>query len=159
GPDPSNPNLPNFANRWFDVDLTDNLSDIPSNLVSSGQYATLYFDRTPPSGLPGGEASEVDLGNTNFGGYPSIQLHGMVGGGRPPAVDPVTNADNFAILSAKIGAHELAHLMGVRHSDAFGPIGFGVHTPPGTTKFNPTYEGADAAFETFDHLISSPATV
>ena len=160
GPDPSNPNLPDFANRWFDVDLTDNLGDIPSNLVSSGQYATLYFNRTPPSGLPGGEASEVDLGNSNFGGYASIQINGMVGGlDQPPAIDPVTNADNFAILSAKIGAHELAHLMGVRHSDAFGPIGFGIHTPPGTTEFNPTYDGADAAFETFDHLISSPATV
>jgi MBG domain (YGX type)/Right handed beta helix region/Matrixin len=160
GPDPSNPSLPDFNNRWFDVDLTDNLSDIPSNLVSTGRYATLYFNRTPPSGLPGGEASQVDLGNTNFGGYASIQINGMVGGGgQPPAIDSTTGADNFAILSAKVGAHELAHLMGVRHSDAFGPIGFGVHTPPGSTAFNPTYDGADAAFETFDHLISSPATV
>jgi MBG domain (YGX type)/Right handed beta helix region/PKD domain/Matrixin len=160
GPDPSNPNLPDFANRWFDVVLTDNKSDIPSNLVSTGQYATLYFNRTPPSGLPGGEASEVDLGNTDFGGFASIQINGMVGGGgQPPAIDRVTSADNFAILSAKIGAHELGHLMGIRHSDAFGPIGFGIHTPPGTTEFNPTYDGPDAAFETFDHLISSPATV
>jgi parallel beta-helix repeat protein len=160
GPDPTNPSLPNFAHRWFDVDLTNNLSDIPSNLASTGQYATLYFNRTPPSGLPGGEASEVDLGNTNFGGYASIQINGMVGGGaQPPAIDPVTGSDNFAILSAKIGAHELAHLMGVRHSDAFGPIGFGVHTPPGNTEFNPNFDGSDAAFETFDHLISSPATV
>ena len=160
GPDPSNPNLPDFADRWFDVDLTDNLGDIPAALASSGQYATLYFNRTPPSGLPGGEASEVDLGNRNFGGYASIQINGMVGGGgQPPEVDPATGADNFALLSAKVGAHELAHLIGVRHSDAFGPIGFGIHTPPGTTEFNPTYDGAAAAFETFDHLISSPATV
>ncbi|MDB5349085.1 MAG: cya 2, partial [Planctomycetota bacterium] len=160
GPDPSNPNLPNFAGRWFNVSLTANLGDIPSSVVSAGQYATLYFNRTPPSGLPGGEASEVDLGNTNLGGYASIQINGMVDGGdQPPSIDPVTGADNFARLSAKIGAHELAHLIGVRHSDAFGPIGFGIHTPPGVTKFNPTYDGPAAAFETFDHLITSPATV
>ncbi len=160
GPDPTNPGVPNFAHRWFDVSLTNNRSDIPSNLVTSGQYATLYFNRTPPSGLPGGEASEVDLGNRNFSGYASIQINGMTdGGGQPPSIDPVTGADNFATLTAKIGAHELAHLMGVRHSDSFGPIGFGLHTPPGTTDFNPTYDGADSAFETFDHIISSPATV
>ncbi len=160
GPDPTNPSVPNFANRWFDVALTNNRSDIPANLLTAGQYATLYFNRTPPSGLPGGEASEVDFGNTNFGGYASIQINGMVdGGGQPASIDPVTGADNFAILSGKIGAHELAHLLGVRHSDAFGPIGFGIHTPPGTSMFNPTYEGAAGAFETFDHLISSPATV
>ena len=62
------------------------------------------------------------------------------------------------MLSAKIAAHELAHLLGARHSDAFGPIGYGVHTPPGDASFSPDLNGPDAAFETFDHLISSPAT-
>ena len=49
--------------------------------------------------------------------------------------------------------------MGIRHSDAFGPIGLGVHAPPGGSAYNPDFPGPDAAFETFDHLISSPATV
>ena len=48
--------------------------------------------------------------------------------------------------------------MGLRHSDAFGPIGLGIHSPPGSASFNPTYSGPDAAYETFDHIMSSPAT-
>ena len=39
GPDPLNP--------WFHVTLTQNLNDIPSALRDAGQYATLYFNRTP----------------------------------------------------------------------------------------------------------------
>ncbi len=147
GPDPTHP--------WFDVQITDDINTIPADAVATGEYATLFFNRTPPSGLPGGEASEVDLGNRDMGGYASIQINGMVGGGDQPA----NTSEDFILLSSKVGAHELAHLMGVRHSDAFGPIGFGVHTPPGSSEFNPTYDGPDAAFETFDHLISSPATV
>ncbi len=84
GPDPNNSSLPDFTNRWFDVQVTDDLSQIPANLVAAGQYATLYFNRTPPSGLPGGESSEVDLGNRDLGGYASIQINGMVGGADQP---------------------------------------------------------------------------
>ncbi len=146
GPDPTHP--------WFNVRITLNRSDIPASLLQSGSYATLYFNHTPPSGQPGGEASEVDFGNVDAGGYAAIQVNGLLGGDGQPAN---TSAD-FVTLSAKIGAHEFAHLLGVRHSDAFGPIGFGIHTPPGTSGFNPAYAAPNAAFETFDHLISSPAT-
>ncbi len=62
-------------------------------------------------------------------------------------------------LSAKIAIHELGHLLGLRHSDAFGPIGFGMHSPPGAGAFKPEFPGPVAAFETFDHLIGSPASV
>jgi hypothetical protein len=145
GPDPSHP--------WLNVQFTMDLSDIPANLYSAGQYATEYFNRTPPFDRPGGESSEVDLGNVNLGGFTYVQVNGLLGGSdQPPA-----SSDNFVLLSAKIAAHELGHLMGIRHSDAFGPIGSGVHTPPGSDKFTPNPEPA-AAFETFDHLISSPAT-
>src|SRR5262249_52354893 len=48
---------------------------------------------------------------------------------------------------------------GVRHEDAFGPIGYGLHDPPGRGAYKPTYPGPVGAFETFDHLITSPDTV
>jgi Matrixin/PKD domain/Right handed beta helix region/Periplasmic copper-binding protein (NosD) len=147
GPDPLHP--------WFDVKFTQNPAAIPQALYAAGQYATLYFNQTPSFNRPGGEASEVDFGNTNLGGYASIQVNGLVGGEEQPAA----TSDDFVRLSAKIAAHETAHLLGVRHSDSFGPIGLGLHSPPGTDKFAPDYAGPAAAFETFDHLISSPATV
>jgi hypothetical protein len=62
-------------------------------------------------------------------------------------------------LSIKVAAHELGHLLGLRHYDAFGPIGSGIHSPPGNGSFNPYFTGLSEAYETFQHLISSPASV
>ncbi len=146
---------PDEQNPWFHVNLTQNLNDIPSVLRTTGQYVTEYFNRTPSFNRPGGEASELDFRNTNLGGTASIQINGLTGGANQPA----TTSDNIIALASKIGAHELAHLMGVRHSDAFGPIGYGLHAPPGNDSFKPTFGGAEGAFESFNHLIGSPATV
>lgn len=146
---------PDAQNPWFHVALTQNLNDIPSTLRTTNQYATLFFNRTPSFNRPGGEASELDFRNTNLGGTASIQVNGLTGG----ANQPTTTSDNIVALASKIGAHELAHLMGVRHADAFGPIGYGLHSPPGNDTFKPTFGGAEGAFETFSHLIGSPATV
>ena len=91
GPDPSN--------WWFDVSFTQNIADIPQNLVQTGQYATLYFNRTPSFDLPGGESSEIDFGNLDLSGYGSIQINGLVGG----VNQPTATTENYDILSAKIG--------------------------------------------------------
>ena len=147
GPDPAHP--------WFNVRFTQDVQDIPADLRDSGQFATEFFNQTPSFNRPGGEASEVDFGNVNLGGSTVIQVNGLLGG-----VDqPDATSDNFIRLSSKIAAHELGHLMGIRHSDAFGPVGLGLHSPPGSDEFKPATNTAEAAFETFDHLISSPATV
>jgi hypothetical protein len=45
------------------------------------------------------------------------------------------------------------------HYDSFGPIGFGIHSPPGGDIFKPSYEGPAAAFESFEHIIGSPASI
>src|SRR5262249_36632069 len=122
----------------------------------AGAYATIYFNRTPPgSGVPGGEASQIDWRNLDLGGYASVQVNGILG----VANQPPDTSDNWAALSAKIGAHELGHLVGVRHQASYGPIGYGIHAPPGATSYHPAYPGPSAAFETFEHLISSGASV
>ncbi len=138
------------------VQFTENAADAAN--VPADDWIVLYFNRTPDqTGQPGGQSSEIDFGSFDPGRYAEIQVNGLIGGpGNPPAFS--NGQDNFAVLSAKIAAHELAHLLGARHSDAFGPIGYGVHTPPGDAGFSPDLNGPDAAFETFDHLISSPAT-
>ena len=50
-------------------------------------------------------------------------------------------------------------MLGLRHYDSFGPIGFGIHSPPGGVNFKPNFQGPSAAFESFDHLIGSPASI
>ncbi|MDX2038441.1 MAG: PKD domain-containing protein [Isosphaeraceae bacterium] len=147
GPDP--------LERWFDFEFTSREEQIPAELRDSGRFATLFFNRTPSFNRPGGEASEIDFRNTNLGGWAAIQINGLVGGVNQPA----KTSENIIRLASKIAAHELAHLAGVRHVDSFGPIGLGSHNPPGGSESKPEFGGPDAAYLTFDHLISSPATV
>ena len=139
------------ATWWYPVVFSQDLGYI---LANSDQYVTEFFNRTPSFNRPGGESDELDFGNVNLGGSASIQVNGLTGG----FDQPTTTSDNIIALSAKVAAHELAHLMGVLHEDAFGPVGYGIHTPPGSGSFNPAFVGPNGAFETFSHLISSPAT-
>ena len=178
GPDASNP--------WFDVQFTEELSDIPDG----SDFITAIVNQTPPSGRPGGLASEIDPGNRNFGGTATVQISGMLGGivseeDAIPAHDhsyesdhadgeateeliatdvvgslkPTGSSENYVLLTSKIIAHEVGHLLGLRHQDAFGPIGFGINSTPGSDAYNPQYTGPVAALETFDHIGGSPATV
>jgi len=171
------------AYRGFDVRFVLNLADLPGEMHNdSSKYAIIQFNQTPSSGRPGGEASEIDFGNINPGGVATVQINGMLGGREvlesglkavaaasatadgdliqaPDLPKPASNVENFIALSAKLGAHELGHLLGLRHYDAFGPVGFGIHSPPGLDHFKPTYSGVAAAFETMDHIISSPASI
>ncbi|MBM3999656.1 MAG: calcium-binding protein [Planctomycetes bacterium] len=173
---------PDAGSPWFDVRVVLDAAEIPSGT----DHATLRFNETPESGRPGGLASEVDPGNRNLGGWAAIQVNGLLGGvivqadiaeeghvegnaykgDRSPVGDeqigatkPGATRENFVLLSAKIGAHELAHLLGLRHSDSFGPIGFGLHDPPGAGAYKPFYTGPVGGVETFDHLIGSPASI
>ncbi len=164
-------------NRWFNVRFTQNLADISNAGITD--YVRIQFNETPSYGRPGGESSEIDVGNLRFTGTATVQVNGLLGGIEVPvAADedfteqlpedaeqavgqdkPAATSANFVAISAKIAAHELAHLLGLRHYDAFGPIGFGIHSPPGVAEFKPQFQGASAAFETFDHIIGSPASV
>ncbi len=167
--DPANPD-PNVADKWFDVQFTENIGGIPAGVTD---YVTIYFNETPDFGRPGGEASEIDMGNLNLDGTAVVQVNGLLGGTVTDAdadeseeglvdvgqLKPAATSENFVFLSVKIAAHELAHLMGLRHKDSFGPIGSGVHSPPGVTGFNPIYAGPAGGFETFDHLLTTGASV
>ncbi|MFO1062830.1 MAG: PKD domain-containing protein [Pirellulales bacterium] len=161
------------SDRWFNIRFALSASELPSSTTPT----VLVFNETPSTGRPGGESSEIDPGNLSMSGRAVIQVNGLLGGieAAPKGdfmlqipedgeqnygnVKPPATVDNFIALSSKIAAHELAHMLGLRHYDAFGPIGFGIHSPPGAASFKPEYQGSSAAFETFDHIIGSPASV
>jgi hypothetical protein len=124
----------------------------------SGPYTTIFFNEQPPGGEPGGYSSEIDWRNLNPSDTAVVDVNGLLGGaGQPPATTGPNG--NFVALSADIAAHELGHTVGLRHQDAFGPVDFGVHNPPGVTAFRPAYPGAAAAWETTQHIMASPAAV
>lgn len=54
--------------------------------------------------------------------------------------------DDVTIATANLVGHEAAHLMGVRHHDAWGPIGTGIGTIP--SDFTPTFPGPVGAPDT-----------
>ncbi|MFM8476787.1 MAG: hypothetical protein ACKOEO_13495, partial [Planctomycetaceae bacterium] len=173
---------PVFNAPWFDVRVALSPAEIPAAVTD---YVVIYFNDTPAFGRPGGLASEIDPGNLNLGGTAVVQVNGLLGGvitegdlggeggdagsdkGYRPgfgdeqigAEKPAATSENFVLLSAKIAAHELAHLMGLRHQDSFGPIGFGVHDPPGVDGYNPIFPGPAGGVETFDHLLGTGASV
>jgi Ca2+-binding RTX toxin-like protein len=143
------------SDPWFHVWITQDPAEIPATTFAAGDYVTIYFNRTPSFGRPGGESDELDFRNTNLKSSASVQINGLAGAAGFPAI----TSENFVLLSSKIASHELAHTLGVRHADAFGPIGYAVHTPPGSVGYKPSFPGPSAGFESFDHLIGSPATI
>ena len=86
----------------------------------------------------------------------SVDVNGFLGYATRGQLAPTV--DNFVALSATIAAHELGHLAGLRHVDAFGPIGSGVYLPDNAAAFLPGLPGPAAAADTPLHVMSSPAS-
>ena len=144
----------------------------------------------PNGGILFGSAGELDFGNDSrsvtavndanfwtaltfldpFFGFPPggiLELFSGIdvdqdGPSGPDTGLSVEDALSLAIVnqSANTGAHELGHGLGLRHYDAFGPIGGGLPDTgtPDPEAFFPVFAGPQNADETTLHLMASGAS-
>lgn len=114
-----------------------------------GPFTTLLINQPPPGGL----ADEIDFRNINQGLMATVDINTLLGF---PGTPPATSL-NFIELTAKVAAHELGHLMGLRHADSYGPVGSGINGLPGAATYLPVYPGPAFANETDNHIMGTPA--
>jgi hypothetical protein len=92
-----------------------------ASAITGGQFITVNFN----DGAAGGVSSLLNIGHTSLGGTSEVNINPLLGGVNQPAF---TEA-NAVALSTEVAAHELGHaIFGLRHYDAFGPIGTGVYS-------------------------------
>jgi hypothetical protein len=113
-----------------------------SQFNPGGVFSRLTFN----SGGAGGLAEDIDFRNLNKGDNAVINVDGL----------GFTATNDIVGLTANIGAHELGHILGLRHHDSFGPIGQGV-IPGIQGNFLPNYTGPQNADEFENHVMSTPA--
>ena len=150
-------------------------------LPAVGDFARVIFNAEPTGGVPtafqhgagcscpfcraaraaaGGLASELDFLNLSRGGTAVLDVNGFL----PQVFTPTdTSADQTAktiALTANVAAHEVGHLLGLRHADAFGPFGSGPQLPPGVNYYPALPESVTAqATESRYHIMASPASL
>ncbi len=142
--------------------FTQNESEARAAASETGRsFVRLVFSEGRGGGVSG-DAGEVDFRNLNRRIVSQVNINSLkdvvreILGGNPNAAQ---FSAGIVALSANIASHELAHTAGVRHGDAFGPIGTGLFSNADLSRIFPAYAGLLNAVETPRHIIASPASV
>lgn len=94
-------------------------------------FARVFVNEGPPLG----QASAVDFRNVDPGGTARVNVNSAA-----------STSQQFITATANIVAHEVTHLAGVRHHDAFGPPGAGIDgSRVLASMFLPAYPGPTTA--------------
>ena len=126
---------------------------------TEGTFITALFNAPPiVNGVPvsGGVSQRIGFRDVQRGGVVQIDINGFIGNATNGLPD---DPETWVAMSSTIASHELAHMYGVRHQDAFGAPGDGIFEGVRNRPFFPAYEGPVNAAATSQHLISSPASV
>ena len=119
----------------------------------SGPFSTLFFNE-PPACFPvcnaAGQAEVLDFRNLNMNDIAFLDVNIQLGGAAQQPFD----TNEVINVSSNLGAHELGHILGLTHRNAFGPPGTGV-TLLSQPNFTPPYPGPAAA--QIDHLMFTPS--
>ena len=117
-----------------------------------GAYTTFELNQ----GAAGGASNQLDFGNIDLGGVSTVNINPFLG----TAAGLVAPTDaNIVSLTAEIVAHELGHQSGLRHTDAFGPIGSGVYSSAASSYSPSLPASGGSAPETPQDIMASPASV
>ncbi|MGB7324249.1 MAG: putative Ig domain-containing protein, partial [Rubripirellula sp.] len=137
----------------FDVQLS---QSPPSEEV----FITVLFNSAPIINgreVSGGASERIGFRDVDRGGTVQVDVNNFIGTGTNQLPE---EEDSFVALSSTIASHELAHMYGVRHQDAFGSPVDGVFAGLNRAQaFLPAFGGPTLANETAQHLIASPASV
>ncbi len=105
-------------------------------------FSTIVFNE---GGAGSGNAEDIDFRNLNLSDNAVLNVDGIG-----------LSDDQIVPASANIAAHELGHLLGLRHAEIFGPIGNGVIAGFGPF-YTPDYFGPQDAFEAYNHIMATGA--
>ena len=128
-------------------------------------FVRIAFSEGRGGGISG-DAGEVDFRNTHRRLVTEVNVNPLLPTVRQLVVEqfgvnytPQQYSDLVVAFTSTVAGHELGHTAGLRHGDAFGPIGSGYFVETETTNVYPADTRGKAAVETDWHLLASPASV
>lgn len=116
-----------------------------------GSFSTIFFNYG--SGPYGGTSDHVDFLNTEKTDDAYVLAPDLLASLSVPVTTP-----NIVRASTNLAAHELGHILGLRHYDSFGPPEMGM--PAGIAPdFTPAYPGPTSASSTTKHVMALSSTI